>query len=143
METDRADPGIDLNSPYHYRLWCRDFADTTRVIRSPEGAVVAFTTAYVRPDEPTTLMVWQQVASASHRSRNLGHARVRDITQSHLAEHRTTHVEATVTDTSGAPVRTVQKMCDEFGGTLAVNLLLGQEVFPEGNHEAEDLERVR
>ncbi len=134
--------GIDLNSPYHYLLWCRDFAETTRVIHNPEGDVVAFTTAYVRPDEPTTLMIWQQVVSTDYRGRNLGHTMVRELTRNLLEQQAITHVEATVTDTTGAPVRTLQKIADEFGGTLSVETLFDQTLFPEGNHEAESLVRI-
>lgn len=67
---------------------------------------------------------------------------VRDLTRSLLVQQRITHVEATVTDTSGAPVRTLQKIADEFGGTLSVETLFDQTLFPEGDHEAESLVRI-
>ena len=134
--------GIDLNSPYHYLLWCRDFAETTRVIHNLEGEVIAYTTVYVRPEDPLTLMIWQQVVSADYRGRNLGHAMVRGLTRSLLEQQAITHVEATVTDTTGAPVRTLQKIAEEFGGTLSVETLFDQTLFPEGDHEAESLVRI-
>lgn len=134
--------GIDTNSPYSYLIWCRDFYETTRVVKDHGGEVVAFTTAYIRPLAPKTLMIWQQVVSHAHRGRQLGCLMVRDLTAAALEDGSVTTVEATVTDTSGAPVRTLEKIASEFGGTLSFETLFDQSHFPGGEHDAEVLVTV-
>ncbi len=43
---------LDVNSPYSYALWCRDFADTSVVARDG-GVPCGFITGYVQPVVPT------------------------------------------------------------------------------------------
>jgi L-2,4-diaminobutyric acid acetyltransferase len=50
--------GLDLNSPYLYLMWCRDFADTS-VIAEVGGATAGFVAGYRRPADSATLFVWQ------------------------------------------------------------------------------------
>ena len=69
---------LDLNSSYSYLLWCRDFAGTSAVARGLDGRPVGFVTAYLRPDRPRTLLVWQVAVDASHRGRGLA-ARLLDV----------------------------------------------------------------
>lgn len=46
---------LDLNSPYAYLLWCRDFSATSVVAGADRP--VGFITGYRRPDEPNPVRV--------------------------------------------------------------------------------------
>src|SRR5690349_8088208 len=61
---------LDLNSPYSYVLWCRDFAATSVVARSG-GEIRGFVTGFDRPAEPGTLFVWQVAVDEDWRGRSL------------------------------------------------------------------------
>src|SRR5690625_6383914 len=50
---------LDLNSSYQYLLWCRDFSATSVVAVDADEHVLVFITAFLRPDDPSTLMFWQ------------------------------------------------------------------------------------
>ncbi len=58
-------PGLDTNSPYHYVLWFRDFADCS-LLAVIDDQIVGFLTGYRRPDEPDTYFVWQTAVSRRH-----------------------------------------------------------------------------
>src|SRR5438093_171220 len=64
---------LDLNSPYAYLLWCRDFADTT-VVAKVDGQPAGFVTAYRRPAALDTALVWQVAVDATQRGRGLAGA---------------------------------------------------------------------
>lgn len=93
----RGSGELDLNSPYSYLLWCRDFADTTAVARDASGRPVGFVTGYLRPDAPETLFVWQVAVEGSHRGSGVAGTLLDALTARVAAEHGVSRVEATVT----------------------------------------------
>src|SRR5918992_4737152 len=64
---------LDVNSRYAYLLWCRDFAATSVVARH-DGSVVGFVTGFRRPEEPSTLVVWQVGVDAAVRGQGVAAA---------------------------------------------------------------------
>lgn len=85
---------LDVNSPYAYLLWCRDFAATS-VITHLDDRPAGFVTGYRRPDQPTTVMVWQVAVEAGHRGAGIG-GRMLDHLARRLQPDGVTHVEASV-----------------------------------------------
>src|SRR3954452_6847502 len=70
---------LDLNSPYSYVLWCRDFAGTSVVARSESG-VCGFVTGFRRPEEHRTLFVWQVAVDAARRGQGLARRMLDHVT---------------------------------------------------------------
>ena len=68
--------GLDENSPYAYLLWAEYFADTMVVATTEDDddTPVGFVTAFARPDEPTTVFVWQIGVDEGHRRRGIAGA---------------------------------------------------------------------
>lgn len=126
---------LDLNSPYSYVLWCRDFAATSVVARAAAGPC-GFVTGYARPDEPGTLFVWQVAVDASQRGNGLAR-RMLD----HLADRGCRFVEATVTPENTASDRLFASFARARGAELQRTPLLGADLFP-GDHEPEVLYRI-
>ncbi|MEU8136994.1 diaminobutyrate acetyltransferase [Streptodolium elevatio] len=131
---------LDLNSAYHYLLWCRDFAATSVVARL-DGRMCGFVTGYVRPDVPDTLMVWQ-VAVADHaRGRGIA-ARMLGELLERRAPHGQVFVEATVTPDNTASMA----LFNAFGRDRAMPVsrcdLFTADHFPGGGHEPEVLFRI-
>lgn len=126
---------LDLNSPYTYVLWCRDFAATSVVARA-DGRVRGFVIGFDRPEEPGTLFVWQVAVDAEWRGRALA-SRMLD----HLAGRGHRFVEATVTPDNTASDRLFTAFARDHGAELARTPLFAEEVFP-GDHEPEVLYRI-
>lgn len=126
---------LDLNSPYSYVLWCRDFAETSVVARSA-GRARGFVTGYRRPDDPRTLFVWQVAVDAAWRGHGLA-ARM----LGHLADRGHRFVEATVTPGNTASDRLFTSFARARGAELRRTPLMGADLFP-GDHEPEVLYRI-
>ncbi len=116
---------LDLNSPYAYSLWARDFA-TTSVVAELDGEVVGFVTGYSRPDEPEALMVWQ--IAVDDRCRGLGIAgRLLDEL---VRRTGTTVVETTITDDNSASQALFASFADRHGAEHEVTPLFTAVHFP-------------
>jgi L-2,4-diaminobutyric acid acetyltransferase len=100
---------LDVNSRYAYLLWCRDFAKTTVVARrtnpeSGEDEVVGFITGYLRPEEPSTLLVWQVAVSEEARGQGLAGRMLDGLWDQVASEIPIDHMETTVTPDNDASI---------------------------------------
>ncbi|GAA2408551.1 diaminobutyrate acetyltransferase [Actinomadura vinacea] len=130
---------LDVNSPYSYVLWCRDFARTSVVAR--DGSVpCGFITGYARPERPDTLFVWQVAVDPGYRGQGLAR-RMLDGLGDRAAALGCRYVEATVTPDNTASTRMFESFARGRGCALARSPLFGPEHFPEG-HEPEVLFRI-
>jgi len=130
---------LDVNSPYAYLLWCRDFA-TTSVIAEADGAPAGFVTGYRRPQQPETLMVWQVAVNGAHRGAGLAGRMLDHLATSMLADG-VTHVETSITPDNDASRRLFSAFARRWDTTLDCSELFGVELFPD-SHLAEDLFRI-
>lgn len=134
-----GDVSLDQNSPYHYVLFGRDFAQTSVVARRGE-VLAGFVTGFERPDEPGVLFVWQVAVAEAWRGAGVG-GRMLDHLADRLAEGGLHHVEATVTPDNAASIRLFEAFARRHGALARWSSLFGAELFP-GAHEREDLVRV-
>ncbi|MFD0688513.1 diaminobutyrate acetyltransferase [Actinomadura fibrosa] len=131
---------LDVNSPYSYALWCRDFAGTSVVARDGD-ALCGFITGYVRPASPDTLFVWQVAVDASHRGRGLAR-RMLDRLADRAGARGQSFMEATVTPGNAASTAMFESFARDRGCALVRSPLFGAEHFPGGGHEPEVLFRI-
>jgi L-2,4-diaminobutyric acid acetyltransferase len=131
---------LDLNSGYHYLLWCRDFAATSVVARL-DGRMCGFITGYVRPDVPDTLMVWQVAVAEWARGRRVA-ARMLGELLDRRAPHGQRFVEATVTPGNTASIALFTGLGRDRGMPVGRTDLFGAHQFPVGGHETEVLFRI-
>lgn len=124
--------GLDENSPYAYLLWTEYFRDTTVVAADDDDRPVGFVTAFCRPDEPTTVFVWQIGVDASHRRRGIAGRLLDEL----FERAQATALEATVTPSNSASETLFRRFGDRHGLPVTVEPLFGEELFPPG-HEAE------
>ncbi|WP_344101209.1 diaminobutyrate acetyltransferase [Myceligenerans crystallogenes] len=128
---------LDLNSHYAYMLWARDFAATS-VIAAVDGNPAGFLTAYVRPDEPTTLMVWQVAVDAAYRGRRLA---ARMLEHAVGAAPRCTHLETTITADNAASIALFTSFARARGARVDRTPLFTEETLG-GDHATEHLFRI-
>jgi L-2,4-diaminobutyric acid acetyltransferase len=131
---------LDLNSPYSYLLWFRDFARTSAVARGERGTPVGFVTGYLRPDRPGTLVVWQVAVDGAHRGRGLAGAML-DHLAARQAPRGVRYLETTVTPGNTASDRLFTVFARRRGAALEREVLFDAGLFPDG-HDPEVLYRV-
>ncbi|MFE9244454.1 diaminobutyrate acetyltransferase [Nocardiopsis sp. NPDC006938] len=139
-----ADTGMDVNSPYAYTLWCRDFAATSVVARDADGRMAAYVTGYVRPDSPDTYFLWQVAVDPAYQGRRLAR-RMLDFIGERLADRGLRYLEATVTPDNEASRALFASFARNLDADVAWSPLFGAEHFPtdgEGPHDPEDLVRI-
>ncbi|MFG2311639.1 diaminobutyrate acetyltransferase [Streptomyces sp. NPDC048566] len=133
---------LDLNSSYSYLLWCRDFAGTSAVARDPDGRPVGFVTAYVRPERPSTLLVWQVAVDAAYRGRGLAARLLDGLTARVAAERGLSDVETTITPGNTASERLFLSYAERHGAAVEREVLFETGQFPDGPHDPEVLYRI-
>lgn len=141
-EITRDSGVLDVNSPYSYALWCRDFADTSVVARGRDGDVFGFITGYVRPDDPGTLFVWQVAVDENRRGLGLA-GRMLGYLGDQLPDLGCDHVEATVTPDNIASTKMFESFARSRGARLERRELFGEDAFPDDvEHDPEVLFRI-
>ncbi|MEV6330114.1 diaminobutyrate acetyltransferase [Streptomyces sp. NPDC051909] len=133
----RGAAGLDLNSPYSYLLWCRDFAATSAVARDASQRPVGFVTGYLRPEAPGTLFVWQVAVDDSHRGTGVAGALLDALAGRPTAEGRgPSRLEATVTPGNVASDRLFRSFARRHGAALTREVLFPADAFPDAGDPA-------
>jgi L-2,4-diaminobutyric acid acetyltransferase len=130
---------LDVNPPYAYLLWCRDFAATT-VIAYVDDRPAGFLTGYRRADQPTTLMLWQVAVEADYRGIGIA-ARMVDHLARRALSDGVTHIELSVAPDNDASQRLFGSFARRWEAPLERSELFGPELFPD-RHAAEQLLRI-
>ncbi|WP_416986020.1 diaminobutyrate acetyltransferase [Streptomyces sp. T028] len=134
---------LDLNSTYSYLLWCRDFADTSAVVRDETtGEPIAFVTGYLRPSRPRTLVVWQITVAQAHRGRGLAAALLDELTAQVRAQHPISTVETTITPDNTASLALFTAYAKRHRADVEQSVLFDGGLFPGAGHAPEVLHRI-
>lgn len=129
---------LDLNPPYAYLLWARDFAATS-LVAEVDGEVGGFVSGFLRPEAPGTVMVWQIAVDESCRGRGLAGQLLDE-----LARRTGAHtLETTITEGNPASIRLFESFARRQGAGHHVTDLFGAEHFPgEDDWQPELLHRI-
>lgn len=129
---------LDLNTPYAYMLWTRDF-HATSLVAEVDGTVVGFVTGYWRPEEPTTLMVWQIAVDETQRGKGLAGRMLDEI----VARTDAYSLETTIVADNPASNRLFASFAERHAAQHTVTDLFAEEHFPdEDEWQAELLHRI-
>lgn len=133
---------LDLNSPYAYLLWCRDFAETS-VVAKVDGSPVGFVIAYRRPQAPDTALVWQVAVDASQRGQGLGGTLLDELFK-RLSGQGVRYLETTITPGNKASINLFTSFARRWDAALESSTLFAGTDFPSDDeaHEQEDLFRI-
>ncbi|MUT93073.1 diaminobutyrate acetyltransferase [Streptomyces sp. Z38] len=132
---------LDVNSPYSYLLWFRDFARTSVVALRSGDMPVGFVTGFRRPEQPDTLVVWQIAVDGGQRGRGAAGAMLDHLTARLAAGGALRFVETTISAGNAASHRLFRSFARRHGAPLVRDLLFPAEFFP-GTHDAEFLYRI-
>lgn len=128
---------LDVNSKYAYLLWCRDFAETSTVARLGRR-VLGFITGYRRPDEPSTLLIWQVAVDNSARGQGLA-GQMLDSLFDQVDD--VDHLETTITPDNSASIALFRAFARRRGAPMRTAELFGADLLG-GNHQREDKYRI-
>lgn len=130
---------LDLNSSYAYLLWCRDFADTSAVVRV-DGAPVGFVIGFIRPADPETVVVWQIAVDAAQRGNGFA-GKLLDHLVERLTGRGVRYLETTITPDNTASIALFDAMARRWGAAREATALFAEDAFPD-EHDREDLHRI-
>ncbi|WP_268645642.1 MULTISPECIES: diaminobutyrate acetyltransferase [Nocardiopsis] len=136
--------GMDVNSPYAYTLWCRDFAKTSVIAYDDAGRLASYVTGYVRPDSPDTYFLWQVAVDSSFRGQRLAR-RMLDFVGDGFADMGLRYLEATVTPDNTASRALFASFARDRDAEIEWSPLFTGEHFPHEDgtsHEPEELVRI-
>ncbi|MET9620667.1 MULTISPECIES: diaminobutyrate acetyltransferase [unclassified Streptomyces] len=137
---------LDVNSPYSYLLWCRDFTDTSVVARDASGRPVGFVTGYLRPEEPGALFVWQVAVDDSLRGHGVASALLDALSARVEEAYGLSRIETTITPDNRASDQLFRSYARRHGADLTREVLFPASAFPatadDAGHEPEVLYRI-
>lgn len=133
---------LDVNTPYAYLLWTRDFA-TTSVIALVDGRPAGFISGYLRPSDPQTLFIWQVAVDSESRGRRLASRMLADV----VARSGARRLETTITADNTASIALFTGLARDHDAEITRSDLFTEDLFPAQqetgeHHAAEDLYTV-
>jgi len=102
-EITKASKTLDVNSTYHYLIMCRHFKKTC-IVAEKQGRIVGFVTAYIPPDSPDTVFVWQVAVDEKERGQGLGVLLLTNVFKNGTALG-VKNLDATITPSNQASIR--------------------------------------
>jgi L-2,4-diaminobutyric acid acetyltransferase len=133
-------PPLDPNSVYCNLLQCSHFSSTSVLVEA-RGEVVAFMSAYVRPDQPDVLFVWQVAVAEAWRGHGLAGRMLETLVQ-RPALNAITFIETTVTPSNQASANVFRRFADKRHTPLNTSILFSQAAHFAGSHDDEVLFRI-
>lgn len=131
---------LDVNSTYCYLLLCQHFAETC-CVAEVDDEVVGFVTAYLPPGRPDTLFAWQIGVSPEHRGQGLASRLLTELLRRDVCRC-VQFVEATVGPTNHASRALFTALARRLDTKLSEQPYLDTTLFPQGDHEPENLLRI-
>ena len=130
-------PAARPHSLYAYLLLAEHFSDTCVLAESAGGRIDGFISAYVLPDRPDVLFVWQHAA----RGHRLGRAMLRELLRRKGLEH-VRHLETTVGPDNQASRRSFAGLAAELGAHVSEQPFFDRQLFGGADHDDEMLLRI-
>ena len=133
-------PPLDTNSSYCNLLQCSHFASTS-VIAKMTDKTVGFISAYLKPDQPETLFVWQVAVGKEARGQGLAKDMLIHLLQREACQP-VTHIETTVTPDNGASWALFESLTRHLNTQLERSVMFDKNQHFGGQHESELLARI-
>lgn len=139
-ELVKACPPLDLNSRYHYLVLADHFAATS-VVAVQTDKIVGYISAYIHPQKPDTLFVWQVAVHAEVRRRGVGLAMLESILE-RKGVQGVTCLETTVTPSNKPSRALFRNLAQAYGTHCEESPYYTRELFRDEGHEEEQLIRI-
>ncbi len=127
---------MDVNPEYAYMLLGEHFADTCAVAEV-NGTPVAFASAYIPPNQPNTLFVWQVVVDQNYRKQHLAMKLLQAILARPICEN-IGYIHATIAPSNQASRSLFTSLARELDVSFHEQACFPSNYF-SGQHEDEPL----
>lgn len=131
---------LDLNSWYYYAVFFRDFTETSMVVEV-DGEFAGFVTAYLCPDKPDTLFLWQTATTLNHGVPNLGLDLIVQLIKDVQQRSQVRYIEATVDPKNKAISMQFRLLTRKFNVQASTEIAFAASDFEELEHD-EQLLRI-
>lgn len=135
-----ACPPLDQNSRYCNLLQVTHFAETA-VVAELDGAVVGAITGYLKPQDPTTLFIWQVAVHERARGRRLATRMMEEIADRDVCR-QVRFLETTIEPDNAASWKAFEKFAEARNAPSDQSLLFARERHFAGTHGDEVLLRI-
>ena len=133
------DSTLDQNSPYKYMMMA-DFFTETCIVAKQDEELVGFVTAFIQPERPDTLFIWQVGVDSSQRGKGLASKMITELIEWNAKEVH--YLEATVTPSNEASRALFKKLGRNLETTCEITDHFSASLFPDSSHEKEQLFRI-
>jgi len=131
---------LDLNSAYCYLMLGKYFPDTC-VVAEYEQNIIGFVSAFLLPQNPEVVFVWQVAVAGSMRKKGLGTMLLKELLKRKVCE-KVLFLETTVTLSNVASQSLFCRLARDTRSRLEVTVCFPANLFPKSNHETEFLFRI-
>ncbi len=133
-------PPLDANSMYCNLLQCSHFSSTS-VIAVSDNDVVGFISAYLVPERPNTLFVWQVAVGSQARGQGLATRMVQHILSRPLCSN-VSYLETTITESNKASWALFKGLSGKLNAELHSSVMFDRIKHLDDAHDTEMLVKV-
>jgi len=131
---------LDLNSPYNYLLLCKHFSETCVVARNGRR-LCGFISAYLHPQKPDTIFVWQVAVHLHGRKCRVGSRMLQALLKRDVCRN-VRFLETTVSPSNKPSRGLFYSLARDLHATVNEELFMSREDFGQTDHEEEVLLQV-
>ncbi|HEC73447.1 MAG TPA: diaminobutyrate acetyltransferase [Methylophaga aminisulfidivorans] len=133
-------PPLDTNSMYCNLLQSSHFSSTS-VAAELDGKIVGFISAYLLPDNPQTLFIWQVAVGEEARGKGLASRMLKNILN-RTATKSVTFIETTITPDNKASWALFESLAKKLDAPLNSTVMFERDAHFAGEHETEMLVKI-
>ncbi|GGM40875.1 L-2,4-diaminobutyric acid acetyltransferase [Paraliobacillus quinghaiensis] len=126
---------LDQNSAYKYIMMCEYFANTC-VVAKEANNLVGFITAFIPPEKPDVVFVWQVGVDSSQRGKGIASKLLNELIR-RLSSEGVRFIEATVTPSNKASQALFQSLARKHNTQCEISEFFTKDLFPDDDHEEE------
>lgn len=127
---------LDINSPYSYNLVATHFSQTS-ALAYMDDKPIGFLSAYLIPEEPKTLFIWQIGVVPQHHGKGVGFFMIKNIFCRKVFQN-VTSIKTTITPSNIPSKKLFQKVSRYLQAQLTTTPFYSPMDFSD-THEKEDL----
>ena len=131
---------LDLNSLYCYLLICDHFNETSIVVQY-DSAITGFISAYIHPNKPDTLFIWQVAVDATMRKKGIAMKMVMAILGRDIAS-KIRYIETTVSPSNEPSSAFFHSLTATLKTELKQETYITCSMFGKEQHEDEILYKI-
>jgi L-2,4-diaminobutyric acid acetyltransferase len=133
-------PPLDTNSSYCNFLQCTHFTQTS-VATLQNDKLLGFVSAYVIPDKPNTLFIWQVAVSSEARGLGLASQMLNHLLERPQCLH-IEYIETTITEDNTPSWSLFKRLAEKWTAPLTSSPWVDKEDHFASQHESETLVRI-